>query len=397
MRRALLVSILLLASLSFPSDATHAQVTAADSAAVLLQAAQTFDAQGESDVARAVYRYIVDYFPGTPAGGVANERLMGIRSEGTSGSGSVELQIWTTTFGLYLGVAIPGALGADDSEPYGIGLLLGGPVGFLGGRSLARAKNLTEGQARAITMGGWWGMWQAYGWRQVFDWGVGERCEASPFDPSGEVYCYSTEDETEENFAATIVGGLAGMAAGYALSGRPVSPGVATTVNFGALWGTWFGVAGGVLMDLEDDDLLAATLLGGNATLAATVALAPGWNFSRSRARLVSIAGVIGGLGGAGVDLLVQPDGEKTAIAIPLAMSLIGLGIGVHTTRDYDVERRGPGDDAALLDGALINVRGGRWGVGLPIPYPVMLERRGLDGWVPAPGLGVTLFSASFR
>ena len=397
MRRALLVSVALLSFFSPRPDATQAQVTAPDSAAVLLQAAQSFEAQGDADVARAIYRYIVEHFPGTPAAGVANERLIGIRSEGTSGSGSVELQIWTTTFGLYLGVAIPGALSANDSEPYGIGLLLGGPVGFLSGRALARSKDLTEGQARAITMGGWWGMWQAYGWRQVFDWGVSERCEPAPWDPNKDEYCYTNEDETEENFAATIVGGLAGMVAGYALSGRPVSPGVATTVNFGALWGTWFGVAGGVIMDLEDDNLLAATLLGGNAGLAATAMLAPDWNFSRSRARLISIAGVIGGLGGAGVDLLVQPDGEKTAIAIPLAMSVIGLGVGVHMTRDYDAERRGPGGDIAPLDGALINVRDGRWGVGMPLPYPVMLERRGLQGWVPAPGLGVTLFSASFR
>jgi hypothetical protein len=396
MRRALFALLTLLFAFSLRPHAGQAQVTATDSAAVLLQAAESFAARGQADVAQALYRFVVEHFPDTPAGSLADRRLSGIRAEGTEGSGSVELQVWTTTFGLYLGVAVPGALGADGSEPYGVGLLLGGPVGFFGGRALARAKKLTEGQARAITMGGSWGIWQAWGWRQVFDWGVGERCDPAPFDPSQE-YCYSTEDESEEQFAATIVGGLGGMAAGYALSDRTVAPGVATAVNFGALWGSWFGVATGVFMSLEDDNLLAATLLGGNAGLVATAVMAPGWNVSRNRARLVSIAGVIGGLGGAGIDLLVQPDGEKTAIAIPLATSLIGLGMGIYTTRYYDAEHVDARSDEAPMRGALVDLREGRWRVSAPVPYPVMLEGQGTRGPIRVPGLAVTLFRASFR
>ncbi len=128
------------------------------------------------------------------------------------------------------------------------------------------------------------------------------------------------------------------MAVGYALSGRPISPGVATTVNLGALWGTWFGVAVGQLMDLENGDLLAATLVGGDAGLVATALLAPGWNVSRNRARTISIAGVIGGLGGAGIDLLTEPSNDKVEIAIPLAASLVGLGIGILSTRGQDAD-----------------------------------------------------------
>ena len=396
MRRALLVSLTLLAVLLLRPGVAEAQVAPADSAAVLLQAAETFAAQGDSDVARALYEFILERFPGTPAAATANERLYGFRSEGTRGSGRVELQVWSTLYGLWLGIAIPGALGADDSEPYGLGLLLGGPAGFFGGRAIAGSRELTEGQARAITFGGLWGGWQAWGLREVFDLGVKETCERDPWG-SGQEFCYTNEGTGEENFTAMIVGSLAGMAVGSRLASRPVSPSVATTVNFGALWGTWFGVATGVLMDLEGDNLLAATLLGGDAGLVSMMALAPGWNVSRNRARLVSIAGVIGGLGGAGVDLLVQPDGEKTAIAIPLVMSLAGLGIGIASTRDYDNEMRASGDQEAAFSTALVDVRDGHWSVGTPLPYPVMLERRGLRGLVPAAGLGVTLFSARFR
>ncbi len=121
------------------------------------------------------------------------------------------------------------------------------------------------------------------------------------------------------------------------------------------------------------------------------------WNISRNRARLVSIAGVIGGLSGAGVDLLVQPDDEKAAIAIPLVMSVAGLGLGVALTRDYDNQARASGGGEASFSTALVDVRDGRWSVGAPLPYPVMLEREGLRGPVPTAGLGVTLFSARFR
>ncbi len=117
MRHTLLVCISLILALSFGQTPVAAQVTAADSAAVLLQAAETFEAEGDPDVARALYRYIIEHFSGTPARNTADERLFAIRSQGTRGSGRMELQVWTTMYGLYLGVAIPGALSADGSEP----------------------------------------------------------------------------------------------------------------------------------------------------------------------------------------------------------------------------------------------------------------------------------------
>lgn len=395
MRRFLLLIAIVTALVGTRPSTAQGQLTPADSAAVLLDAARRFDASGEADIAEAIYRHILDRWRGTPAAAAAAERLRGFRTQGVEGSGKVELQVWTTLYGLWLGIAVPGALGADENEPYGVGLLLGGPAGFFGGRAIAGSRNLTEGQARAITFGGLWGGWQAYGWREVFDWGVTERCELSPW--TNEEFCYTTEDTAEENFAAMIVGSLGGMAVGSWLANRPVSPGVATTVNFGALWGTWFGVASAVLMDLENDDLMAATLLGGNAGLAATMALAPGWNVSRNRARLVSIAGVIGGLGGAGVDLLVEPDDDKTAIAIPLAMSVAGLGIGAWATRDYDRDRVASAPPTEGPGGSLLSYRDGRWRLDAPVPFPVVLEGRGPRGPEPVPGLGVTLFRARFR
>src|SRR5690606_40706204 len=69
-----------------------------------------------------------------------------------------------------------------------------------------------------------------------------------------ETVCFSggcTEVETDDHeaaFAAAVLGGLAGIGIGAALAGsREITEAGATVANFGALWGTWFGFAGGYL------------------------------------------------------------------------------------------------------------------------------------------------------
>lgn len=391
-RRLLITVILIVGLLTATSRHAGAQVSPADSAAVLLDAASRFTEQGQADVAQAIYRLIVQRFPGTPAAQAAAQRLTVVRAEGTAGSGRVELQVWSTLYGLWLGIAVPGALGADDPEPYGVGLLAGGPAGFMAGKLLAGSREITEGQARAITLGGSWGTWQGFGWAEVLDLGVDEVCRDDGF---GE-YCYDEGGSSEERFAAMIVGGLGGIAAGYALSHRPISPGVATAANFGALWGSWLGFGMGFLADLEDDALLAATLMGGNAGLLTTAVMAPKWNPSRSRARLVSIYGVIGGLAGLGLDLLTQPDDEKVAVGIPLAGSIVGLALGVTATRNYDTLDVGGGGDGAAPGGALLSLDRGSWSMGAPLPMPRVLEMDGPRGPVRKTALGFTLFNARF-
>ncbi len=386
---AFVLAIVLAVGATHASPAS-AQLAPSDSASVLLDAARGFESNDRWDVAAAVYQLIVDRYPSTPAAAEARARLASPPRDVAGGSGSVELRVWMTTYGAWLGVAVPGAFGADSSEPYGVGLLLGGPTGFLAGRSLANALDLTEGQARAITLGGTWGTWQGFGWREVFDLGVPQVCTTDSF---GE-YCYDFEDSSEETFAAMIVGGLGGIAIGALLSQREMTPGTASAVNFASLWGTWFGVAGGTLLDLEDDDLLAATLVGGDAALVAAALLAPRWNVTRSRARLVSIAGVLGGLAGAGIDLLAKPDDDKVAIGIPLAGSVLGLGIGMVTTRnrgDETAERPGGGPD-----GALLRLRDGKLSLGTPTPVPTLVPRPGRAGTAWQPALAVELFRADF-
>jgi hypothetical protein len=265
--------------------------------------------------------------------------------------------------------------------------VLGGPFGFLAGAGLARSRELTDTQSRAITFGGTWGTWQGYGWANVLDWG---ELDPSTCDPL--TGCRGEDRSTERRFAGMVLGGVAGIATGAALSRRDLAPGDMAMASFGALWGTWFGLAGGIIARAEDDNLLASALLAGDGGLLATALLAPGWHVSRNRARLISIAGVIGGVAGAGVDLIVQPDDERTAIAIPLATSIVGLAIGVATTRGIaarSVPDTGP-------DAALLQIEGGRVSSGVPMPVtrvvPVVRHGRRTREVVA----GVTLIQVRF-
>lgn len=378
LRRTVLAAVLVLggATGAGAQVTPGAGVSPADSAAVLLQAAETFQAEGRSDVARALFDFVRRSYPGTPAAMEAARLLGELERSGddSDGGGRVELQVWSTVYGLWLGVAVPAALGADGSEAYGAGLLLGGAGGFFGGRALTRNRTITDGQARAYTLGGSWGTWQGLGWANV------------------------AEASTEGTFAAMALGGLGGIGIGAAVARRPVSSAATTAASFGSLWGTWFGVAGGVLLDLEGDDLLTAALLGGNVGLAGSALTFPSWRMSRNRQRLISIAGVLGGLGGAGIDLIVQPDNEKVAIAIPLVGSLAGLALGARFTSDPEGADDGPGGAGAGEgpDGSLFRLEGGSLGFGAPIPTPTLLPVRGPSGREWRPGLALTLFRGRF-
>ena len=367
---ALLAVILLFVAL--PRDA--AAQTRADSAAVLLATAQQFEVAGRLEIADALFDHILGRFGETAAADEVR-RLRAVRPR-TVGerSGRVELQVFGTLYGAWVGLAVPLMLEADGPEPYGLGLLLGTPAGFLASRAYGRSHSLTEGQARAISFGGLWGSWQGIGWANAIDVGSGD-------------------DTTDERIGVMLGGGLAGIGIGAYLARKPIGAGKSTAVSFGGLWGTWFGLALGVLAE-RDDDLLEASLVGGNLGLISTAFFAPA-DISRSRARLISIAGVLGGIAGGGVSLLLSPDDDRIAILPPLVGSLAGLAIGESTTRE-STDGGGGGGGGADEAGALFDVRDGRLGLGMPLPYPTLLriERAGQATWRPAAGL--TLLRARF-
>ncbi|HEX7049699.1 MAG TPA: hypothetical protein VF188_05755 [Longimicrobiales bacterium] len=390
--RPLLAAVVMACALA-PGPA-FSQVAAADTAAIIYDVARRLEAEGRAELAAALYERILARYAGTAAAQAADARLGALRDRRLERGGQVELMVWGTAYGLWLGAAVPAMLGEDRPEPYGLGLLTGGPIGFLAARSYARSHSLSVGQARAITFGGTWGTWQGYGWREVLD--IGRRVDRNCTDSVPQECFEIIEESTSAPFTAAVLGGLAGMGIGTIIArSHEISPGVATAVNSGAVWGVWFGFTLGELADAEGDALLGTTLAAGDAALVAMALLAPRWNPSRARVRLVSIAGVAGALGGLGLDLLGEVDDEDIAILLPMLGSVAGLWLGSYWTRDREDAHPGaePGESGGPA-GALLEVRGGRAVWGLPLPMPARLRGPRPTEWEP--GVRLMLIAARF-
>jgi len=381
--RTLALAALLCAAIAGSARPAQAQ-SRADSAAVLLDTARRFEQERRAEVASALYSLILQRYGDTPAADAVRARS----HEGRvvlDRSGRTELLVWGTLYGAWLGVAVPLILDADGPEAYGIGLLAGGPAGFFAARAYTGQRMVTSGQARAITWGGTYGTWQGIALVELLDLGQ----ETETFCPTGEP-CYDVEynDNTEEIIAGAVVGGLAGIATGALLARKPISAGTAATVSLSSMWGTGYGASLAYLLDAEGDGVLLAAMLGGNAALVASAFGQRSWQLTESRARLISLAGIVGGLAGVGVDLIASVDDDRAAVLIPTLGATAGLTFGVLATRSREPSDGGNGD----ADGALLEVRDGRLGLGAPVPVPFAMQ----DGNRTVASVYLPVFSARF-
>ena len=380
-RRLLLILLVLSAALAAAASPAAAQEPLPDEpATTLYRAAMELESSGAFDLADSLLDYILREYPDSPAATAIRARLAETGARRIDSSGRTELVVWSTLYGLFLGVAVPGMLGADQPEAYGAGLLVGGPLGFFASYNPTRDTSIGDGDAGAITWGGTWGAWQGFGWAQVLEPGGDDCPSVNPGQPS---YCEEAPS-TEALLGSMVAGSAIGTGLGLLVADRhPIAPGQATTASLGSLWGTWFALAGGILADVSGDALLSTTLIGGNAGLVGGTAFAGSRRISRSDARIASIAGVAGGLAGAGLVLLMQPESDKVAIGFPLAGSILGLVMGASRIDGAD-----PATAPQEADG-----RGRmRWELGGPL-LPALIE----DGsGTPSPALHLTLLSGRF-
>ena len=366
-----------LGTVTAPSAA--AQVSAADSAAVLVATAGDFEARGEVEVARALYEEVVRRYPNTPAAEMARARLEGLGAPAgltpagparaatpRDRRGDTEFRVWSTMYGLWLGVAVPVLAEAQGSEPYGVGLLIGGPAGYLAGRAFSRSRSLSVGQARTVSWAGTWGTWQGLGWANALELGRDADCD----------YC---GPDSESVVAAALTGGLAGLLAGGLIARADITEGTAASAYLGSLWGSWVGLAGATALDVDDEAMWRSTLLVGNAGLLAGALAGRGFGLSSRRAHMISLGGLIGGFGGIGIVLIAEPSSSSEDFAIPLAGSLLGLGLGAVFTRGLDEAPEGA--SSGLGATALLNWSRGEFSAGLPLPSPAtVLDPRREDG-----------------
>ena len=237
-----------------------------------------------------------------------------------SGMSRASLVGFGTLYTTWLGVGTLILLDTEEAIPYGL-ILIGGPLsGLAGSLSLTRESKLSDGQASLITLGGAWGIWQAVGAATLAD-----------------------ADE-KLTVGASMVGGAIGLTlASSIVMGRDISPGDATLINFGGVWGTWFSICGAMAArDRSGDNrnfILGSAMMGGNVGLLTMAAWSTRLNMSRARARLINIGGIVGTLYGLGASILLDIESEdRTFWSLMGIGGMVGLTAGSYFTRNYDTQ-----------------------------------------------------------
>ncbi len=233
-----------------------------------------------------------------------------------SGMSKASLVGFGTLFTTWLGIGTLILTDSEEREPFGV-VLIAAPLGGLAGSlKLTRKMKLSDGQVSLINLGGYWGIWQA-------------TAAAIIADADGRVAV-----------GASMAGGVIGLAISSSIvQGRYITPGDATMINFGGIWGTWFALCGAMLADLDDSDsVLTSSMIGGDVGLFTMAVLSPKIRMSRARARLINISGVVGALYGLGTNVLFEIDSKRDFWSVLGVGSILGLAAGAYFTRDYDAE-----------------------------------------------------------
>ena len=235
-----------------------------------------------------------------------------------SGMSRAGLVGFGTLYTTWLGVGTLVLLDVENPPLYGLALIAGPLSGLFGSLSFTRESELSDGQASLITLGGTWGIWQAVAAANL-----------------------ANADE-KLTVGASMVGGALGLALTSSIvRGRNISPGDATLINFGGIWGTWFAICGAMAARNRDQDnsdfILGSAMMGGNIGLSTMAAWSTKLNMSRARARLINIGGIVGTLYGLGASILldIEPE-DRTFWSLMGLGGVVGLTAGAYFTRNYD-------------------------------------------------------------
>lgn len=303
---------------------------------LLWRLALRFAARGRYQLVQGVLEDLVDEFPGTDAAVAAARLLPEVRAlrnrrqtlvwdeQPQRGSGSNDLKLFGGYYGLWLGIAAPLALDADSAEAYGLGLMLGGPLGYLAASAATRRWDISEGRATMIELGGNLGAWQGMGWA----------------DQRG--------SDAQNVVAVGVLSGLGGIAgAAYLTSRYEFTEGHAALTAAAAPWGAWFGLIASALSESDTDegwDPHRSMMIGADAAVLAVGVGARGSRMSEKRVRLINLNGVIGTVMALGFTLIAQPDDGNTVLAIAGAGGALGLAAGYRLTARVDPAEHASGE-----------------------------------------------------
>ena len=295
--------------------------------------------------------WIISTYPETIHGQLAMAKREEIaillqQPEPISGMSRASLVGFGTLFTTWVGVGTLILLDVEEAAPYGLVMIVGPLSGLFGSLNLTRESELSDGQASLITLGGTWGFWQAIGAASLAD--AGDKATVG----------------------ASMAGGAIGLAlAGKIVGGRDISPGDATLINFGGIWGTWFAICGSMTVRDRNRDnsnfILSSAMMGGNVGLTTMAVWSTKLNMTRARARLINIGGIVGTLYGLGANILLDIDPEDRSFWSLMGLGgVVGLTAGTYFTRNYDTQT------SYFTDGGvgLLNLNPGenRWSLSFP-------------------------------
>lgn len=272
----------------------------------------------EGDYAEAYERLekIIALYPNTAYARFAETRrlrlkklnLSSMRRRSIDQGGRMEFVVFGTLYSAWLGIGSARLADADSKKATAAGMMIGAPVGLLTSLALTRNARLSDGQATLVNFGGYWGTWQGLGLAMLLD----------------------NNDDEKTIISGAMAGGVLGLITTSIITRRmDLSLGDASMINYGGIWGTWLGLAGGIAAGVDDSDgLLSLALVVGNLSTAVMAALSPKLELSFAQASLINLSGIVGTIVSGGLILINLPDNERVTFGTLLAGGILGLAGG---------------------------------------------------------------------
>ena len=370
--KIIIVSVLFVFSHSLWATEIESELKALE-AQLIYEDATKQVVDGAYDKALRQLDWLSTSYPDTAHGRLATDKKQEIaillqQPEPISGMSRAGLVGFGTLYTTWVGIGTLILLDTEEAAPYGLVLIAGPLSGLFGSLSLTRESELSDGQASLITLGGTWGIWQAVGAASLAD-----------------------ADE-KLSVGASMVGGALGLAlASGIVKDRDISPGDATLINFGGIWGTWFSICGA--MAARDRSSDSSKFVLGNVGLSAMAAWSTKLNMSRARARLINIGGIVGTLYGLGTSILLDIEPEDRSFWSLMGVGgVVGLTAGAYFTRNYDA----PESYFTESGVGLLNFEPTEKGWNLSLPAITVSPIGGRDSRIPDIELRTSLIQVQF-
>ena len=322
--KIIIIAVLFLFSHPLCADEIESEIKSLEARLIYENAVKQVVDQ-EYDKALGRLDWIISAYPETGYGQLATDKRKEVaillqQPKPIGGMSRASLVGFGTLYTTWVGIGTLVLLDTEEAVPYGLVLIAGPLSGLFGSLNLTRESKLSDGQASLISLGGAWGIWQA-------------------------VAAASLADADEKlRVGASMAGGAIGLAlASGIVKDRDISPGDATLINFGGIWGTWFSICGAMAArDRSRDNskfVLGSAMMGGNLGLLTMAGWSSKLSMSRARARLINIGGIVGTLYGLGASILldIEPE-DRTFWSLMGIGGMVGLTAGSYFTRNYDTQ-----------------------------------------------------------